>query len=161
MDLIWYSQSMEMRQLQIKNLTELEHFAETLLESLADNVDGEAIVIALQGELGAGKTTLVQLFGKLLNIDEPILSPTFTIMKSYEVPSGPFTKLVHMDAYRIDDLAELRPLHFEALLKEPGTLICIEWAEKIIPALPSNRLTVALQIAQGEERTVQVSHLVR
>jgi tRNA threonylcarbamoyladenosine biosynthesis protein TsaE len=148
---------METRQLQIENLTELEAFAETIVESLADANNQQAQVIALHGDLGAGKTALVQLIGKCLGVEEIITSPTFTILKSYETSNEHFTTLIHIDAYRIDDQVELRPLQFAEYLSDPHTLVCIEWAEKIAGSLPANRIDIALQITDTEARTVQVS----
>jgi tRNA threonylcarbamoyladenosine biosynthesis protein TsaE len=148
---------METRQLQIENLTELEAFAQTILESVADTDRTQAQVIALHGDLGAGKTTLVQLFGKHLGVEEIITSPTFTILKSYDTAHEDFTTLIHIDAYRIDDETELRPLQFNEYLSDPHTLVCIEWAEKIAGSLPANRIDIALQITDTEARTVQVS----
>jgi len=135
---------------------EMEGFARSILECLPAALDS-AQVLALHGDLGAGKTTLVQMFGKLLGITEPLTSPTFTIMKQYEVDHAHFDTLIHMDAYRIEDINELRPLNFAEILSTPRTLICIEWAEKIAPALPSDIIHISLEISDDERRIVQVS----
>lgn len=123
----------------------------TALETLG------ARVIALHGDLGAGKTTFVQALGSQLGVIEAITSPTFTIMKAYELAGQDFTTLVHMDAYRIDNINELGPLRFAELLNDPQTLLCIEWAEKIAGALPQPLVNVSLVVSGEEARTVVLS----
>jgi tRNA threonylcarbamoyladenosine biosynthesis protein TsaE len=117
-----------------------------------------AFVIALHGDLGAGKTTLVQTIGATLAVAEVITSPTFTIMKQYDTSDADFETLVHMDAYRIDSLEELRPLRFSELLAIPKTLVCIEWAEKIKEMLPESILQITIEVENEDARTVHISY---
>jgi tRNA threonylcarbamoyladenosine biosynthesis protein TsaE len=138
---------------------DLPAFAVELVEEMEHANREGATILALKGDLGAGKTTLVQAIGNALGVTETITSPTFTIMKQYTTGSSSFQTLVHMDAYRIDDESELRPLHFAELLEVPKTLVCIEWPEKIKVALPAFTLVVELVIKDEETRTVQVSPL--
>lgn len=142
----------------VVNKDELPALVEELLRLAKNKPISGAVVVALHGDLGAGKTTLVQALGKLLGITETITSPTFTIMKGYETTDEVFTHLIHMDAYRIDDIAELGPLRFEEILTTPNTLFCIEWAEKITSALPPGVINLTLEIADENSRTVQLSH---
>lgn len=110
------------------------------------NQAGEsATVIALSGDLGAGKTTFVQQFAEILGVTETVTSPTFVLMKSYETTDEVFEKLVHIDAYRIEDDSEMIPLNFATLLTEPNTLICIEWAERISAFLPARTIKIDLE----------------
>lgn len=109
-----------------------------------------ATVVALNGDLGAGKTTLVKALAAELGITEVVTSPTFTIMKRYEAKEGaPFPTLYHLDVYRIDDVSELAPLRFNELLTLDNTLICIEWAEKITSLLPPHTITITLMHAEA------------
>lgn len=117
-----------------------------------------ATIVALHGDLGAGKTTFVQALGKALGVSEQITSPTFTIMKGYETTDGEFEHLIHMDAYRIDDSAELGPLRFSEILATPKTLFCIEWAEKIKEALPAGVINVSLSVL---DETTRSAHITR
>jgi tRNA threonylcarbamoyladenosine biosynthesis protein TsaE len=127
--------------------------------ALTKNVASKnATVIALHGDLGAGKTTFVQTLGQLLGVSEQITSPTFTIMKGYETTDDTFTTLIHMDAYRIDDISELGPLRFSEILDTPNTLVCIEWAERIKDALGTCVLNVTLEVRDENTRTVHISH---
>lgn len=136
----------------------LKTFSEEVLVECKTLLDGGAVVIALHGDLGAGKTTFVQALGKALGVADQITSPTFTIMKGYETTDEDFTHLIHMDAYRIEALTELGPLRFLDILATPQTLFCIEWAEKISSALPAHVLHVSLAISSEDTRTVHISH---
>lgn len=145
----------------IKTMSELSAFSAVFMSTLCTvgaNSD-KAAVVALSGDLGAGKTTLVQLMARELGVLQVVTSPTFTIMKGYEVSSGTFNRLVHMDAYRIESLDELKPLRLEEILEAPQTLFCIEWAEKIAPVLPPTTIFVDIT-TNGEERTITVTGLL-
>jgi len=109
-------------------------------------------LVLLAGDLGAGKTTFVQGFGKALKVDEPITSPTFVIMHTYE---GSFP-IVHVDAYRLDHLQELLDLGIGELLDEEGVTL-IEWGDAVIPALPPEFLEVRLEL--GDDDDARVVHL--
>lgn len=104
------------------------------------------LVLALQGELGAGKTTLAQGIGLGLSVAEQVRSPTFIIMALYEgrLP------LVHADLYRLGDESELVELGLEEHLRQGVTLI--EWSERFPELLPEDHLRVLLQDrAEGRE----------
>lgn len=131
--------------------------AKIITQAAALRVPGQAVVIALSGDLGAGKTTLVQYLAKALGVTQTVQSPTFVIMKSYETSHEEFKRLIHMDAYRIKDLSELGPLRFTELLATPQSLFCIEWAEKIHQALPARLLLIQLEIGPNESRLISVT----
>ena len=146
-----------MKEIIVKDLGELEKFAGELLQEIfvKKQSNTKAVVIALAGDLGSGKTAFVQLAAKELGITEIITSPTFSIMKLYDVTGNAvFTKLVHMDAYRIEDISELRPLRFEEIINDKNNLICIEWPEKIQNVLPNNILNVSIKILADESRLI-------
>lgn len=103
----------------------------------------DATVLALHGDLGAGKTTFTQSLAPLLGVAEYVTSPTFVVMRIYPTSaSGTFSKLVHIDAYRIESLDEIRVIGFADLLRDPTNLICIEWAGKVEDALPKDALYI-------------------
>jgi tRNA threonylcarbamoyladenosine biosynthesis protein TsaE len=119
-----------------------------------------ASVVALSGDLGAGKTTFVQFLARALGVTETVTSPTFTIMKGYEVAGDKkFKHLIHMDAYRIEAEEELKPLRFAELVATPHSLFCIEWAERIATALPANLVQIQITHTKEEERVVTVTWL--
>ncbi len=146
-----------MKEIIVKDLGELEKFAGELLREILSKKQPEnkVTIIALTGDLGAGKTAFVQLIAKELGITEIITSPTFSIMKLYAITAdNNFAKLVHMDAYRIEDISELRPLRFEEIIGDKNNLICIEWPEKIQNVLPNNILNVSIKILPDESRLI-------
>jgi tRNA threonylcarbamoyladenosine biosynthesis protein TsaE len=138
---------------------ELDKFAGEVLALLKEAVSTGAQVIALSGDLGAGKTSFTQALGRQLGITEDITSPTFTIMKGYETTDDAFAHLVHMDAYRIESLDELRPLRFDEILGTPKTLLVVEWAELIKEAILPAALHLTLSIKDETTRTATLSRL--
>lgn len=112
------------------------------------------LVIALQGDLGAGKTTFTQQLAKYLEIEEVVNSPTFTIMKQYDLSHPQFETLIHIDAYRLESDLETKPLYFEEIFKQPQVIVCVEWPEIIANILPKNAVWVKIEIGEGEVRLV-------
>ena len=103
----------------------------------------------LAGDLGAGKTTFVQGFGRALSVNEPITSPTFVIVHTY---NGAFP-VVHVDAYRLERLQELLDLGLGELLDHEGVTL-IEWGDAVIPALPPEFLEVRLELGDDDDERV-------
>jgi tRNA threonylcarbamoyladenosine biosynthesis protein TsaE len=118
----------------------------------------DILVVTLQGDLGAGKTTFTQELGKVLGVSEPIVSPTFTIMKSYELEHEQFDTLVHIDAYRFESEEEARPLRLEEVFSTARAIVCVEWPERISSLIPKTAVSVAITITEGEKRQVVVSY---
>lgn len=132
---------------------EMNQYAKSLLQELQRNAaDATATILTLTGNLGAGKTTLVQALSVELGVTEVVTSPTFVVMKAYETTDKVFTQLVHIDAYRIDDVDELRPLNMSQVLTSAHTLICIEWPEKIATVLPPLVAAVSLDVQPDSSR---------
>lgn len=133
---------------------ELGAVAKELLCALGEKQQ-HAHVIALRGDLGAGKTALTKAIASELGITEHITSPTFVIMKSYPVSGHPFlTSLTHIDAYRIDDEDEMRVLGFHELLRDPRVLVCIEWPERIQDLIPPDAWYVDITLNESGERII-------
>lgn len=121
----------------IQSIEELERFAAEFLRSLAKN-EARATVVGLSGDLGSGKTAFTKALGKALGITEEIPSPTFVIARFYDLRDCPWRRLVHVDAYRIEDPAELAPLKWDALLSDPSHLVVVEWPERLEEKFPSD-----------------------
>ncbi len=111
-----------------------------------------AFVIALEGDLGAGKTTFVKGVAEELGVKHSVTSPTFLIMRSYKTKNETWPVLVHIDAYRIEDPEELRSLGFDDLKKDPKKLILVEWADKVAPLVPDNAAWVRFEHGSAENR---------
>lgn len=127
--------------------SEVEHIAKEVLASISPKETG-ATVVGLSGNLGAGKTTLVQAIGRLVGVKETMQSPTFVIAKFY-TPANSFDQLIHVDAYRIESTKELIPLRWDELLERKNTLIIIEWPEHIAQALPEDIKRITLEHNQN------------
>ena len=139
----------------VASVEELKSVAGELLGLWKQSVDiaNAAVVVALSGDLGAGKTTFVQQLAQILGIEGLVTSPTFVIMKSYETTDTVFQTLVHIDAYRIEDDSEMVPLNFATLIAQPQTLLCIEWAERISASLPTRTIKMDLEaLPQGKHK---------
>lgn len=116
-------------------------------------------VIAMEGELGAGKTTFIQGFVASLGIDEKVKSPTFVLMKKYSVISGTNrgTNLYHLDCYRIADHKDLKIPELEEILNEEGSIVFIEWSERIKEILPKDIITVHIDHVSENERKITIT----
>ncbi|MBU1032950.1 MAG: tRNA (adenosine(37)-N6)-threonylcarbamoyltransferase complex ATPase subunit type 1 TsaE [Patescibacteria group bacterium] len=89
-------------------------------------------ILALSGSLGAGKTTFVQALAGSLGIKKNIQSPTFALVRSYPISGhGKLTRLLHVDAYRIDDERDLMALDLDEELADNETALVLEWPENI------------------------------
>lgn len=109
-------------------------------------------IICLNGDLGAGKTTLTKSIGLGLDVDDYITSPTFTLINEYEgrIP------LYHFDVYRLENAHELDDLGFDDYFYGNGVSI-IEWAEKIENTLPKERTVINIKRGNDDnERMVQI-----
>jgi len=108
-------------------------------------------VVVLSGELGTGKTALAQGVGRGLEVEGPVVSPTFTLVREYEGR----VRLCHVDVYRLERVQEIHELGIEEQLEDSVTLI--EWGEVAVNALPADRLEVRLTAGGGpDERIIEL-----
>ena len=128
------------------------------------------VVITLEGELGAGKTTFVKGFAKALGIKAKIKSPTFVLMKYYPImhyalrikktirnPQSVIRKLYHLDCYRVRDHKDLATLDLKSLFKSPDNIILIEWPERVSKILPKKLIKVHIDHISKSERKINIS----
>ena len=120
-------------------------------EELGRDVLVAGDVVVLTGELGTGKTALAQGVGRGLEVDGPVVSPTFTLVREYEGR----VRLCHVDIYRLERMQEIHDLGIEEQLEESVTLI--EWGEVAVTALPADRLEIRITAGAGpDERIIEL-----
>ncbi|HDQ22726.1 MAG TPA: tRNA (adenosine(37)-N6)-threonylcarbamoyltransferase complex ATPase subunit type 1 TsaE [Candidatus Uhrbacteria bacterium] len=140
----------------IKTEKDTQKFAAKLAKSLKG---GE--IIALAGDLGAGKTTLTQYLAKALGVKKNITSPTFVLMKVYPISNIKYSisKIVHVDCYRLDEPQELFYLGIEEYLNKENTVVIIEWADKIKKYLKKFKNIIWLKIKiKNKQREVLIKN---
>ena len=109
-------------------------------------------VVSLVGDLGAGKTVFARGVARALGVTEPVVSPSFTIVREYDGRMP----LVHVDVYRIDTVQELYDLGFEELVRDDAVTL-VEWGDMIDGLLPADRLDVRLAPGDtDDERVVEI-----
>ena len=112
------------------------------------------MVLALTGDLGAGKTTFMQGIALALGIKRPITSPTFTLCQEYQTPKF---KLVHMDLYRLNGPDDLLTIGFPEHL-ESGAVVAVEWPERGGELIPPDALHITLTLSSdADTRTIEVT----
>ncbi len=146
----------------ITNLKELSVFAEEFLVKLSQqNKKETAVIIGLSGDLGSGKTAFTKCVAVALGISDVITSPTFILEKVYRIPRtsilGPyFTKLIHIDAYRLESASEMRALDWDTIVKNKNNLILIEWPEQVTEVLPKDMLAISFKHSDDGVRVVEI-----
>ncbi len=108
-------------------------------------------VVGLAGDLGAGKTRLVQGAAAALGVEQPVLSPTFMLVREYEADPP----IHHVDAYRLSGPLELEDLGLEDVLS-PEAVAFVEWADRVAAALPESWLELVLHIHDDDRREIEV-----
>ncbi|MDB5187866.1 MAG: hypothetical protein JWO50_386 [Candidatus Kaiserbacteria bacterium] len=129
-----------------------EEQAKTIAQSLT--LQQHATILALHGDLGAGKTTLVQIVAHEFGVTEVVTSPTFVIMKKYALSTGPYSTLVHIDAYRLKNSHELEVLGWSDIAEDPKNLICIEWPERVEALVPSSARSLTFTFVDEDHRMI-------
>ncbi len=117
-------------------------------------------VIALRGDLGAGKTTFVQGLAAGLGFAGQVTSPTFILVNEHPLPDR--RRLIHIDAYRLGNagavaLDEAATFGLEELLGAEDAIVAIEWSERVAGALPDDYLLVEMQATSPDGRRIRIS----
>ena len=131
-----------------------------------DSSSKKATVVALNGQLGSGKTTFVQAVARTLGVENTVTSPTFVIMKKYDLDANKvnespaqktvvtYKHLIHIDAYRLEDGVDLGALEFESIVADPGNLVLIEWADNVKSGLPADIKKIDFEYVSENERKI-------
>ena len=130
----------------------------------------KATVVALNGHLGSGKTTFVQAVARALGVNNIVTSPTFVIMKKYDLNDDfdadkvnesavkkvvrTYKHLIHIDAYRLEDGADLEALEFKNIIADPSNLVLIEWADNVKGGLPADIKKIDFEYVSENERKI-------
>jgi tRNA threonylcarbamoyladenosine biosynthesis protein TsaE len=124
------------------------------------------LILALHGDLGAGKTALTQGIAAGMGVAERVTSPTFVLVNEYVGAHG--VRLIHVDAYRLDEqadaaAAEATSFGLDEIIaaaapqgREPGAVVVIEWAERVAALLPDERVEIRLEAVDGLRRCIWV-----
>jgi tRNA threonylcarbamoyladenosine biosynthesis protein TsaE len=115
-------------------------------------------LVLLNGELGAGKTTLTQGIGAGLDVDGQVISPTFVLSRIHKPIDEDKVPLVHVDAYRISSVAELDDLDLEASM--PGAITVIEWGAGLAEELAPSRLEIEIRRSDSPEDDTRTVYLL-
>lgn len=134
-------------EIKLSNLKETEEFGFRLGSLLK-----EGDIVCLNGDLGAGKTTLTKSIGRGLGVEEYITSPTFALINEY---IGKFP-VYHFDVYRLENAHELYDLGFDEYFYGKGVCI-IEWADKIDKMIPNKRIVI--DIENGDNDNERILHI--
>lgn len=133
-------------------------FAAALAAKLQGSTAGGNMLIALHGDLGTGKTTFARHLLQALGVTGRIKSPTYAVVEPYTVddaPGGPLS-IWHFDFYRFNDPDEWEEAGFRDIFASPG-LKLVEWPEKAGGHLPAADLDIALELQDGDVRTVALT----
>ncbi len=131
-------------------------FSENETRKIAKNIaqNLKSNVIALTGELGAGKTTFTQGFARTLSIRDKIISPTFVLIRQHKIPNSKGI-FYHVDLYRLEN-PKPKELGLEDFWNDPDNIVLIEWAEKIKDLLPKKTIWINFENIGEKQRLITI-----
>ena len=132
--------------IELKSLDDIEAAASSIVQSL----DGYR-KIAFSGEMGAGKTTIIQSICKVLGVEGIVSSPTFALINEYFTKEG--ESVYHFDLYRIEDISELYDMGYEDYFYSKAWCF-IEWPEKAMELLPEDALILRIDVLENGTRII-------
>lgn len=126
------------------------------LPRLSSELPDAALVFALHGDLGSGKTAFVQGIARALGISRSVTSPTFVIEKRYDIEKPlRFTSLVHIDAYRFKEGRDMRGIKWEETVANPNNLVFLEWPDIVADALPNTSIPLRFTFLDDHTRAIE------
>ncbi len=144
-----------MKKIISKSTEETEKIAKDFLGQIL-SFPKQATVVALYGNLGAGKTAFTQSLGKHLGIKRKVNSPTFVIMKKYLIKNKQHKNLIHIDAYRLKNEKDLENLGWAEIIANPENLIFIEWPENVPKSLPKKHHKIKISHTKEGYRSFEI-----
>jgi tRNA threonylcarbamoyladenosine biosynthesis protein TsaE len=137
-------------QLYLNSLNDLPAAAQSIL-----NFAGDEKIFLFYGQMGAGKTTLINALCRELGVTENTSSPTFAIVNEYRAPKG---NIFHFDFYRLKNQVEAMDIGFEEYV-DSGKYCFIEWPEKIPDLLPLHHLRISINVTGEQSREIAVEKI--
>lgn len=137
-----------MKEYLLASLDDSMNAAKWLLENI-----GAQKIIRLDGEMGAGKTTLIKSIGAQLGVQQVVNSPTFSIVNEYETISG--ETIFHFDCYRIESINEALEIGIPEYF-DSGNRCFIEWAENIALLLPDDTVVIKIFVDEKHQRIIRI-----
>lgn len=117
---------------------------------------GGGEVVCLYGELGAGKTTFVSGIINEFLPGKRVLSPTFIIVRHYDIPKGTIKHIFHIDLYRMNTISEIEQIGIGEFMHRSDTVTLIEWPERMQSILPRKRLDIYFQTINSKIRKISL-----
>ena len=111
-------------------------------------------VVLLNGDLGAGKTVFSRGLARALGIDEPVSSPTYTIVQEYDLPER--GRLYHLDLYRISGVGAALAFGVDEFFDDPASYSLVEWPERLEGWMPDNSVCISLKHTGENQREITV-----
>ncbi len=127
-----------------------------IAQNLAKRLEAGAIIL-MTGPLGAGKTTFVSSFAKELGVKKHIISPTFTLMRSYSLSEG--KKLYHLDLYRLESPEDILGMGIEEILRDKENIVIIEWGERLGFLKLPKALLINISPTGETSRTIEITQV--
>lgn len=141
----------------VVRVEDIPDLAERVVEIMKESKKGRGVVLFLEGDLGAGKTTFTKELAALLGIDkEEVHSPTFILKKEYGATNLHFRRLVHVDAYRFNTPEEAKVLQLKNDIIKPDSVIAIEWPSRLSNITPD--VVLDFQVVDDDTREVTISY---
>ena len=151
----------------IKNEKDMQNVVVEVLSKIKSSTStfDSGVVLALNGDLGTGKTTFTKALAQQLCITEHITSPTFVIQKTYTIPpcetsNVSQTQLVHIDAYRLNGVQDTHAIDLKNTVHNPGNLVIIEWADLIKDTLPEHTIYIYFTYINDTTREVVIDGIL-
>jgi tRNA threonylcarbamoyladenosine biosynthesis protein TsaE len=156
-----------------QSLKETQALARLFLKEFKNS--DQPLILALSGNLGAGKTTFTQGLAKALGVKDRVVSPTFVVMKSFLIPGGSRQVklgrragrdlaisgkhfLWHIDCWRLDQ-SDFEYLGLKEILENQENIVCLEWAERVKKLLPRNAILLKFEHLGGNKRKIMIGKI--
>lgn len=149
-----------MRSIITESEKETQKSAADLAQKLVKKKINKALIVALEGELGSGKTTFIKGFSKALGVKEKILSPTFVLIHRHEVKvknqKAKGKTLYHIDAYRLKSGKDLLKLGVKEIFANPENIVLIEWADRVKKVMPRKSIWIHFDHLKQNKRRITI-----